>query len=218
MLFIIVVSRIAQGMLPKLIHPSYRIFIVVLLMTEPSSVNFGFRHKRGTFQQHLATSARHVSPDQAPFSGPRCPPDPPDAWFMLSPMSCPGVLSGTVAIGLPKNCNSIYFQMLRACEKFGSSFTNTWTSGIPANIWMYGVRTRPNEKGAVPREQISRALARQLLMSSMTVGWYDVGELPTPLFFSGQWQFGQHFVWRIWLVVWRPGVLLIVKQIFRMSW
>ena len=113
----------------------------------------------------------------------------------------------------------IYFQMLRACEKFGSSFTNTTrTSGIPANIWMYWVRTQPNEKGAVPRGQISRALARQVLMSSVTVGWYDVGELPTPLFCCGSWQFGQHFVWHIWLVVWRPGVLLIVGQIFRMSW
>lgn len=64
---------IAQGMLPKLIHPSYRIFIVVLLMTEPSSVNFGFRHKRGTFQQHLTTSARHVSPDKGTFLRPTMP-------------------------------------------------------------------------------------------------------------------------------------------------
>ena len=81
---------------------------------------------------------------EASFSGPRCPPDPPVAWFMLSPMSCPGVLSATVAIGLPKlqfnifpNAESLWkiWELFHQHMKFGHSCQYLDVLGTDSTKW-----------------------------------------------------------------------------------
>jgi len=141
---------IAQGMLQKLIHPSYKIFIVVFLINdchEPSSVNFGFRKKNAepsTSNSILPQVPGMSARTKASFSGPRCPPDPPDAWFMLSPMSWPGVLSGTVAIGLPKlqfnifpNAESLWkiWELFHQHMNFGHSWKYLDVRGTDSTKW-----------------------------------------------------------------------------------
>ena len=115
---------IAQGMLPKLIHPSYRIFIVVFLINDWTfQCEFWVsKKKRGTFQQHLATSARHVSPDQGTFLRPTMPTWSSGCLIHVKPYELPRCPCWNSCHWVAQIAKLIYFQMLRACEKIWELF------------------------------------------------------------------------------------------------